>query len=142
MSKNKSSMWILLYSFFFALGCFLMYSAYLQYQKTELLLEKGIRTTATVTQLLRTSSSDSNTYAPVFEFKDRQKNTHSYTSKISSSPPAYDVGEKVKIVYSPKDKQNVKTISFWGLYRGMVILAMVASPLLIIGGSYLWYIYF
>ena len=142
MSKNKSSMWILLYSFFFALGCFLLYSAYTQYQKTELLLEKGIRTTAIVKELLVSSSSDGTTYAPVFEFKDRQRNIHSYTSKIYSSPPAYDIGEKVKIVYNPRDKQNVKTISFWGLYRGMVILAMVASPLLIIGGCYLWYIYF
>lgn len=135
-------MWILLYGFFFALGSFLMYGAYTQYQKTEMLLEKGIRTTAKVTELLTSSSSDGTTYAPVFEFKDRQKNAHTYTSTIYSRPPAYQVGEKVKIVYSPKDKTNVKTISFWGLYRGMVILAMVASPLLIIGGCYLWYIYF
>ena len=73
---------------------------------------------------------------------DRQKNKHTYTSPIYSRPPAYDIGEKVKIVYNPKNKSQVKTISFWGLYRGMVILAMVASPLLIIGGCYLWYMYF
>nr|WP_297913970.1 DUF3592 domain-containing protein [uncultured Allomuricauda sp.] len=142
MSKNKSSMWILLYGFFFALGCVLMYLAYQQQQKTELLLEKGVRTTARVTEYLTSSGKDGTTYAPILEFQDRQKNKHTYTSPIYSRPPAYDIGEKVKIVYNPKNKSQVKTISFWGLYRGMVILAMVASPLLIIGGCYLWYMYF
>ena len=89
-------MWILLYSFFFALGSFLMYGAYTQYQKTELLLEKGIRTTARVTELLTSSSSDGTTYAPVFEFQDRQKNAHTYTSTIYSKPAAYQLGENDK----------------------------------------------
>jgi len=63
-----------------------------------------------------------------------------YTSGISSRPPAYEIGEKVKLIYSPQQIDDVKTISFWGLYRWSVILLMDASPLLVIGGAYLLYI--
>ncbi len=128
--------------YFFGLGCLLFYLAHQQYQKTVFLLEKGVRTTSVVTGLIPYSSDDGTTYAPVFEFKDRQRNTHTFESDIKSSPPAFKVGEKVKIIYDPKNAENVKVISFWGLYRWTIILSMVGSPLLILGGSYLWYIYF
>lgn len=142
MLQNKSTMWVVLYFIFFSGGAFLAYLAYQQYQKTELLLDKGIRTKATVTQLVPYRSDDGTTYAPVFEFKDTQQRVHSFESSIKSSPAPYKVGEKVKVVYDNKDKTNVKTISFWGLYRWSVILSMIAAPLIVLGGSYLWYIYF
>ena len=46
----------------------------------------------------------------------------------------------IKVIYNPLKVDNVKTISFWGLYRGSVILSMIAAPFLIIGGAYLLYI--
>ena len=51
-----------------------------------------------------------------------------------------EVGEKVKIVYDQQDDDEVKTISFWGLYRWTIILSCIAAPLLIIGGGYLLYL--
>lgn len=132
-------MWILLYGTFLTLGLILAYVAYQHYQKTQKLLLDGIRTTAVVTQLVTNHDSDGNTYTPIFEFKDRTHTTRTYRSPISSSPPAYQVGDKVKIIYDRKDTDNVKTVNFWGLYRVSVILSMIAAPLLIIGGSYLLY---
>ncbi|CAN0579848.1 unnamed protein product, partial [Ectocarpus sp. 12 AP-2014] len=38
------------------------------------------------------------------------------------------------------NSQDVRVVSFWGLYRWSVILLMIASPLLIIGGAYLLFI--
>lgn len=134
-------MWILLYGFFFVLGLILASVAAQQYQKTQKLLEEGIRTTAVVTSLLTNNDSDGNTYTPVFEFKDRSNTIQTYQSPISSSPPAYRVGDKVKIVYDRRDSTHVKTVTFWGLYRVSIILFMVACPLLVIGGSYLLYVY-
>jgi len=78
-------------------------------------------------------------YKPVFEFTDRSQKKQQYVSGISSSPPAYEIGEKVNIIYSPQHLDDVKTISFWGLYRWSVILLMVTSPLLVNGTSYLLY---
>lgn len=134
-------MWVVLYGGLFFLGLVLAYFSAQQYQKTKTLLMEGIRTTAVVRDLLTNYDSDGNTYTPVFEFKDRSNTLQTYKSPVSSSPPAYAVGDKVKIIYDRKDSSNVKTVTFWGLYRFSVILMMIASPLLIIGGSYLLYTY-
>ncbi|MEM7484364.1 MAG: DUF3592 domain-containing protein [Bacteroidota bacterium] len=132
-------LWILFYLLLFLIGTFLAYNAYTTYQKTQRLLEKGIKTTATVIQFHTHQSDGSTMYKPVFEFKDRSQNIRTFESAISSNPPAYKVGEKVKIIYDKNDSGAVKTISFWGLYRWSVILFMIAAPFLIIGGSYLLY---
>ena len=76
-------------------------------------------------------------YKPVFEYPDRSSQKRIFESGIASKPPTYEIGEKVQIIYNPKKKESEKTISFWGLYRGSVILFMIAAPFLIIGGSYL-----
>lgn len=140
MTQNKTAMWIAIYAFLFLLGWGLTYLAYVQYQKTSKLLASGIRTTATVTDLIESRDSDGTTYSPVFEFTDKSMTKRTFTSSIRSRPAAYKVGEKVKIVYDQKNTEDVKTISFWGLYRGSIILLMISAPLLIVGGSYLLYI--
>ncbi|RDY59710.1 DUF3592 domain-containing protein [Flagellimonas nanhaiensis] len=139
MAAKRYTMWLLLYGGFFALGLLLSYFAVQQYNKTQNLLMDGIRTTAVVTELQTNYDSDGTTYTPIFEFKDRTNALREYISPIASSPPSYQVGDKVKIVYDRKDFGNVKIVAFWGLYRASVILMMIASPLLVIGGSYLLY---
>ena len=129
-----------LYWGLFLIGGTLLYFAFRAYSNTVSLMQEGIKTTATVIEMIPVSSSDGGpTYKPVFEFNERGNTVRRYTSSVSSSPPAYKVGQKVKIVYDPKDKDDVKTISFWGLYRWSVILSCIAAPFLIIGGSYLLY---
>ncbi|WP_089886481.1 DUF3592 domain-containing protein [Kriegella aquimaris] len=116
------------------------YSAYVQYQKTQRLLDYGIRTTAKVIDLLASQSDDGTTYRPVFEYTDRTHTIKTFENPISSSPAPYAIGDTIKIIYNPKEKEAVKTVSFWGLFRWSVILSMIAAPLLIIGGSYLLYL--
>ncbi len=131
--------WLLFYSFLFALGFFLAYLGYGQFHKSKELLRSGIRTTATV-HSFKTHQSDGTTmYTPTFTFKDNTLQDHFYESKVSSHPRPYALGEKVPIVYERKNTENVKIVSFWGLYAAPVILFMVASPLLILGSAYLLY---
>lgn len=139
MAPKKYTMWLLLYGTFFTIGAGLSYVAWQYYQKTQKLLSDGVRTTAVVTQLIVNSDSEGDTYTPIFEFKDRTNTIRTFKSPISSSPPTHQVNDKVKIVYDKNDFSNAKTIGFWGLYRVSVILMMVASPFLVIGGSYLLY---
>jgi len=139
MKGNSFMGWIIFYGALFSIGAILAYFAFSEYSKTQTLLHKGIKTTATVKNFVTSNSNDGTMYAPIFEFKDRQQNSHIFESGISSKPPAYKIGEKVKIIYNPLNKEKVKTISFWGLYRGSVILFMIAAPFLILGGSYLLY---
>ncbi|MGD1947343.1 MAG: DUF3592 domain-containing protein [Croceivirga sp.] len=131
--------WLLFYGLLFSLGFFLAYLSYGQLYKTKELLRSGIRTKATV-HSFKTHNSDGTTmYTPTFTFKDKNLEEHFYESKVSSHPRPYDLGEKVNIIYGRKNPKNVKILSFWGLYAAPVILFMVASPLLILGGAYLAY---
>lgn len=131
--------WILFYFVLLALGSVLGYLSWSQYQKSQTLLTKGIRTKANVVAYETSRGKNSTLYAPVFEYKDRSQEVITFTSSVKSSPPAYDLGQQVNIVYNTSNPQDVKIVSFWGLYAASVILLMIASPLLILGGSYLLY---
>lgn len=88
----------------------------------------GIQTTGLVTDLVRSGSG--NTQAPVVEFTLKNGEKHVFKSGISSSPPAYDVGERVTLWYNPADPDDV-------LLSGMdswFIPAMFGFFFLIFGG--------
>ena len=129
-----------IYGAMLIIGLTLLFFSIITYRKTKELLHSGTKTNAVVTELIRMSSDDGYTYKPVFEYKDRQQNVRTYTSQVSRSPPAYQVGENVQIVYD-QIEEEVMVISFWGLYRWPVILLSIASPLLIIGCCYFLYSY-
>ena len=134
-------MWYYLYAGLFILGTVLAGFAYWNYKKSKDLQRLGIKTDATVVELIAVQSSDDNgyTYKPVFQFSDKYGETHTFKSQVSSRPPAYKVGETVKVIYNPLDVSEVKTVTYWGLYRWSVFLMCIAAPLLIIGGGYLLY---
>lgn len=128
----------LLYWGMLILSIVLIYFAMKFYSKSKDLMRTGVKTTATVVQLIPVQGDDGVTYKPVFEYTNRRQETIIFRGEVSSSPPAYKVGEKVKIVYDPNSDDR-KVISFWGLYRWVVVLLCIASPLLIIGGGYVLY---
>jgi hypothetical protein len=128
-----------LYGGLLMVGIVLVYFAVKQYNKTSDLLTHGIKTKATVIDLIKIHSDDGYTYKPVFEYFDETDKRREFKSSISSSPAPYKVGEQVKIIYNTDDYDEVKTISYWGLYRWTIILLSIASPLLIIGGGYFLY---
>ena len=141
MTQNRATMWILFYSLLFIIGAVLSYFAYSEYKKTQKLLLSGVKTTATVIDLIVSTNDDGNAmYKPVFEFTDRSLIKRTFKSSISSNPAPYKIGEKVKVIYNQKNTKEVKTVSFWGLNRWSLILLMISTPLLIIGGSYLLYV--
>ena len=65
------------------------------------------------------------TFVPVFEFKDGEGGSHRVTSSVSSRPAAYDVGEKVAVLYSPGDPEDARIDSFFSLWGGPCALAVV-----------------
>lgn len=135
----KSMGWVIFYSFLLLLGLGLSYMAYTQFMHTKKLLATGIKTKATIIGY-KTSRGESNTlYSPVFEYTDHQNQKQTYTSTIDSYPPPYQINDVVSIIYDKKNTSKMKVLSFWDLYRGSVITFMIASPLLVIGFSYLAY---
>jgi hypothetical protein len=129
----------IVYVILFSISVILIYFGLKNYYKTKYLLTTGLRTKATVIDLIVVSGDDGDTYKPIFEYTNSKNKLISFKSDVSSSPPAYSVGEIVNIIYS-KDNEERKVVSFWGLYRWTIILLAIASPILIISGGYLLYI--
>jgi len=127
------------YGVMLIIALIMIYFAYNSYTISQSLQANGIKSIAKVIELIRSSDSDgSSTYTPVFEYK-RGTTTQIFKSSFSSYPPTYDVGDKVNVIYNPREIDEVKIVSYWGLYRMSIILLAIASPLLIIAGGYFLY---
>ncbi len=71
-------------------------------------LEKqGIEAQGVVVGLQENYDSDGSTYAPVVQFKTANGHNVEFVSTYFSSPPAYEVGESVIVVYPPNDPDKV-----------------------------------
>ena len=84
---------------FFTIGSSLTYR-----QRT--LEKQGLETQGTVVALQENSDSDGSTYAPVVQFKTSSGQSIEFVSSYSSSPPSYDVGETVIVVYPPEKPEE------------------------------------
>ena len=99
----------------------------------------GVKTMATVIENIALQSRDNEgtsvMYAPLLEciVKGEKK---TYTPNARSNPPAYHIGEKVAIVYSPENYQNVRIVSYWGIFLGSNILLGMGLPMFLIGAGY------
>ncbi len=133
-------MYYFIYGFITIVGCVLLALGIKYYIQTKILLNNGITTTATVVRLIRHSGNDGDTFSPVFEYYTPQKEIRNFESEISSSPSFYRVGDQEEIVYDMNDDKNIKTISYWGLYRWTIVLFSIASPFLVIGLGYFVYL--
>jgi hypothetical protein len=80
---------------FFAIGSGLTYSQ-------RALESQGVEAPGVVVDLQENYESDGSTYAPVVQFKTESGQSVTFTSSYSSSPPSYDVGKTVTVVYPPE----------------------------------------
>ncbi|MFM7486067.1 MAG: hypothetical protein ACKO13_04000, partial [Cytophagales bacterium] len=62
--------------------------------------------------------------------------------EISSNPIVWKRGEEVSIVYDPANPTYAKVVSFWSLYRWSIILAIIATPLILLSIGYFVFIQF
>jgi len=115
--------------------CFAM----IDYNKTAKLLGEGIKAEGRVIELIEVHDGDGYTYKPVFEYYDRDNIRREYRPNFSSSPSPYEVNDIVEVVYNPKALFEHKIVSYWGLYRMVIILLSIASPLLVISCGFFLY---
>lgn len=123
--------WIVFANLFFAAFCLWgAYAGYISWQ----LDQNGETTTGIVTRLEESSDSDGGccVYSPVVEFEANGR-TYSFEGGNASYPPAYDVGEKVSVLYDPADPNTVQ-INKWTerwLFPIIIIPAMIFAALLV-----------
>jgi hypothetical protein len=74
---------------------------------------------------------------PKVEFALESGEMRTFTSHVSSDPPAYDLGERVTVLYDPGDRGDVRiqgTFSLWGV---PIILGGMGAVFAGIGGGIL-----
>jgi ABC-type transport system involved in multi-copper enzyme maturation permease subunit len=84
------------------------------------------RTVGKVIRLATARNSDNHLmYLPVFEYQTNDGAVYQYTSTIASTPPAYEIGETVTLLYLRKNPQNAKIKSFSELWLVKIVLAVI-----------------
>ena len=103
------------------------------------LKQRGATVTGTVVSMRKVDATDDAgvTYAPVISY-DVQGHTYTYESSNSSDPPAYDIGEKVMLLYRPADPEDVRVNSWFDLWFlpamlgvGGVVVAIVSFVMMV-----------
>lgn len=115
--------------FFMAFCLWGAYAAYNSYN----LSKNGEITTGIVIELEESSDADNGccVYSPVIEFEANGQ-TYTFESDNASYPPAYEVGEEVKILYNPEDPNNAqinKASERW-LMPVIIIPAMIITSII------------
>ena len=141
MNHFKSKrMYTIIYGLVFLIGLAFTYYAIKHYKVSRRIVTAGIRTDATVIDFATIADSDGDSHAPVYEFFDLSGERIEFESKVHHSQPSMKVGDIMEVIYNPNKHQEVKIVSYWGIYRWTIILLIFASPFLIMGGGYLLYI--
>jgi hypothetical protein len=102
---------------------------------TQQFLRTSVTTQGKVVGLKPVSSSRHNslTYAPVFHFDVPGTHFATVVSHISSSPPAFKVGEAVTVRYQPGHPEKAVIDSFGQLWSGDLIFGMAGAISIAIG---------
>jgi len=99
----------------------------------------AVRAEGTIVELIESASSDSHRrmYTPVFTYRDRNGTEYRHKSSHSSYPPIGEVGDKIEVLYDPKDPSRVKINTFFGNWGVPLILGGIGLVDAIVGLAFL-----
>jgi hypothetical protein len=110
---------------FTVVGVSLLLSAVSDYNRTSSLLDEALSAEGTVVDLQETHRGGSVMYKPVIRFVDKFGEVVEFTFSVSSNPLPYARDEKVEILYSANDSQNVIIDSFVEKWGGAIVTAII-----------------
>ncbi len=120
---------------FFAAFCLWgVYAAVIAYR----LETTGVVTEGVVTRLEESSSSEGGccTYSPVVEFVATNDQTYTFESENASDPPAYDIGERVEVLYDPNDPNTAQI----NKYSERWLMPIILIPSMLCGSVILTFV--
>lgn len=117
------------------IGLGLLAGAVFWQQSTQSFIGKAARAEGTVTDLVRSRSSDSTTYKPVVQFTSDRGERIEFISSVGSNPPSYAKGEKVEVLYLADNPRDAKINGFFSLWGGPLIVGGIGLALLLAGGG-------
>lgn len=117
---------------FLVIGIGMLIGSFFMYSNTKEFLNSAIETEGVVTELVRSHSSDSIMYRPIFEFKTQEGKTVEITSSVASNPPSYSRGEKIDVLYQESAPEKAKINSFFSLWGATLIVGVIGLVFLLI----------
>ncbi len=141
MYKVKSANFLLLVQrLFLGLGVLGLVGAAFWANHTRSFLAHASHATGTVVNLVGRSSGQSGsgqgrqaTWAPEVQFVSPDGRVHTFVSSTSSSPPAYDRGESVDVLFEASNPDGAKINGFISLWGGPLIITIMCSIFAAIG---------
>jgi hypothetical protein len=97
---------------------------------------QGAQAQGEVVSLLSRCNDDWCSYSPVVRFETQAGDTITFTTIHSSKPPAYDVGERVTVIYPLEDPEKAIIKDQGGAFR---IVFMAVGGLVILIGMLIYY---
>ena len=70
----------------------------------------------------------------MIEFSEQPGDVVRFEGPIGSTPPRYDVGERVAVRYPPGDPSAAVLDEFWALWFFPMLAAMIGTPFAVAGG--------
>ena len=123
-------------SIFLACGIGLLIGGLIAAARTRAFLQKAIETAGEVIALEEEpamEAGESCTYRPVVAFLLESQHKVQFKSMVHSNPPAYQVGEKVRVLYEKMRPQEARIKSFTSLWLLAMILVGLGSIFTILG---------
>ncbi|MEI2271733.1 DUF3592 domain-containing protein [Sphingobacterium sp. ML3W] len=118
------------------IGLALLVMGILAFLSSRRLNVNGYTVEATVVENIPSHESEGGTmYTALMEYHIGDK-IKTFSPNARSNPPAYNIDEKVRLIYDPNNANDVRILSYWGLYLGSIILLAFALPMLLIGSGY------
>ncbi len=121
------------------IGIGLFVASIWQFLQTKQFLGASVRSQATVIEnrLVQSGNAKESSmmYQPVMKYQVSDK-TLTFSPNYKSNPAAYQIDEQVAIAYNPTNPQDVRLLTYWGLYLASIILMAFALPMLVIAGGY------
>jgi len=119
---------------FLAVGpCLLLY-CYFSVQETRASIRNGVTTQAVIVRLQAVHGHKSGTsYAPVFTFMTEDGHPFTLTSRVSSNPPSYKVGQVATVYYPHGQPQEAKLDSFFDLWFTQLLVGVFGVLITLIG---------
>jgi hypothetical protein len=123
---------------FFAIGAALLIAAFFVWRSAAGFADHATTADGIVTDLVHSGSSRS--VAPVVEFTTVDGRKVQITGSISSSPPAYDRGERVRVLYDAANPNAARIDSKLEMWFLPLLFGGLGAIFASIGGGFLAYV--
>jgi len=128
---------------FAGVGAVLLAASVVMLDRDGRFADAAVAAEGTVSRLVRKVSRDDSrsssgvTYTAVIVFADGAGRQHEFAEQVSSNPPRFSPGDKVRVLYDPAHPGNAVVDDFWGRKGLAVIFMGIAVPITVIGAALL-----